>query len=181
MTAYYGCESRTHENSGVLGRHLAGEGQVASPSVRGHSTGAREQLVGSRSSPSVCRRRCFGSTRTARARTRGEDQVAAGGVTAVEAEHELVDVALRVRFVHRALVGGQKPPLGQRSDPVHVGCSSSASSPLARAARWAARLNVAEPGPPVIIHPGVGNHHRAVSEGVRECTCANGERCPRVG
>lgn len=136
MTAYYGWESGTHGDSGVSGRHLAGEGQVGSASVRGHSTGAPGQLVGPGSLP--------------------------------------------VRFAHRALVGGQKPPLGQRSDPEHAGTSSSASSPLARAARWAARVDVAQPGPTVVIDPGVGNHHRAVSGEVRECAGANGERCPRA-
>jgi hypothetical protein len=43
-----------------------------------------------------------------------EDEAATAGGAAVEAEHELVEVALQVRLVDRALVGAEQPPLGQR-------------------------------------------------------------------
>src|ERR1039458_2647479 len=42
-----------------------------------------------------------------------EDEPAALRAAAVEAEHELVQVALQVRLVDRALMGAQKPPPGQ--------------------------------------------------------------------
>ena len=54
-----------------------------------------------------------------------EDEPAASRAAAVEAEHELVQVALQVRFVDRALVGAQKAPLGQRGDPTFVLCQES--------------------------------------------------------
>ncbi len=41
---------------------------------------------------------------------------AAAGAAAVEAEHELIQVAGQVRVVHRALVRAQQPPLGQRDN-----------------------------------------------------------------
>ncbi len=46
---------------------------------------------------------------------------AAAGAPAVEAEHELIQVAGQMRVIHRSLVGAQQPPLGQRSDPMHSG------------------------------------------------------------
>src|SRR3974390_1477389 len=67
----------------------------------------------------------------------GEDRASAAGTAAVEAERELVQVALQMRFVNRALVGAQQPPLGQRGDPVHGGqqlarvLAAGAGSPLA--------------------------------------------------
>ena len=45
----------------------------------------------------------------------------AARAAAVEAEHELIQVAGQVRLVHRALVGAQQPPLGQRDNLVHGG------------------------------------------------------------
>src|SRR6266576_3488450 len=80
-----------------------------------------------------------------------EDEPAALRAAAVEAEHELVKVVLQMRFVDRALVGAQKPPLGQRGDPVHGGqqlarvVAAGAGSPLA-----APLVGVAEPGQPVV-------------------------------
>jgi hypothetical protein len=50
-----------------------------------------------------------------------EDEASAAGGAAVEAEHELVEVALQVRPVDRSLVGAQQPPLGQGGDPMHAG------------------------------------------------------------
>ena len=50
-----------------------------------------------------------------------EDEPPAAGGAAVEAEHELVEVALQVRLVDRALVGAEQPSLGERGDPVHAG------------------------------------------------------------
>src|SRR5258707_7035240 len=40
-----------------------------------------------------------------------EDEPAASRAASVEAEHELVQVALQMRLLDPALVGGQKPPL----------------------------------------------------------------------
>ena len=45
----------------------------------------------------------------------------AARAAAVEAEHELIQVAGQVRLVRRALVGAQQPPLGQRDNLVHGG------------------------------------------------------------
>ena len=42
-----------------------------------------------------------------------EDHPAAPGASAVEAEHELIQVAAQVGGLHRSLVGAQQPPLGQ--------------------------------------------------------------------
>src|SRR5437867_9829242 len=42
-----------------------------------------------------------------------EDESAASRAAPVEAEHELVQVALQMSLVDRALVGAQQPPLGQ--------------------------------------------------------------------
>ena len=50
-----------------------------------------------------------------------EDQAPAAGGAAVEAEYELVEVALQVCLVDRALVGAQQPPLGEGRDSVHAG------------------------------------------------------------
>jgi hypothetical protein len=91
-----------------------------------------------------------------------EDHPAAAGPAAVEPEHELVQVALQVRLVDRALMGAQQPPLGQRGDPVHGGqqlarvVAAGAGSPLA-----APLVGVAEPGQPAIAQPGVGDDRRA--------------------
>lgn len=40
---------------------------------------------------------------------------------AVEAERELVEIGLELRGLHAALVGAQRPALGQRSDAMHAG------------------------------------------------------------
>ena len=50
-----------------------------------------------------------------------EHHPTAARAAAVEAEHELIQVAGQVRLVHRALVGAQQPPLGQRDNLVHGG------------------------------------------------------------
>src|SRR2546430_4214164 len=76
-----------------------------------------------------------------------EDQPAASRAATVEAEHELIQVALQVRFLDRALMGTQKPPLGQGGDPVHGGqqlarvLAAGAGSTLA-----APLVDVAPPG-----------------------------------
>ena len=68
-----------------------------------------------------------------------EDQAAARRAAAVEAEDELVQVALQMSLVHPALVNTQQPPLGQRGDPVHGGqqlagiLAAGARGPLAAA------------------------------------------------
>ncbi len=91
-----------------------------------------------------------------------EQQPAAAGTAAVEAERELVEVAGQVRLVDRALVGAQQPALGQRGDPVHRGqqltrvLAAGTGSPLA-----APLVDIAEPGQPVVAHPGVGDDRRA--------------------
>ena len=93
-----------------------------------------------------------------------EDEPAASRAAPVEAEHELVQVALQMRFLDRALVSAQKPPLGQRGDPVHRGqqlariVTAGASSALA-----APLVDVAEPGQPVVAHPSVCDDRRAGS------------------
>lgn len=61
-----------------------------------------------------------------------EHHPATPGVASVEAEHELVQVAGQMRVIDRALVGSQKPSLGQRGE---AGSSSPGSFPRARAAR----------------------------------------------
>ena len=48
-----------------------------------------------------------------------EDQPAASRPAPIEAEHELIQVALQMRLLDRPLMGAQQPPLGQRGDPVH--------------------------------------------------------------
>jgi hypothetical protein len=50
-----------------------------------------------------------------------EHQAAASRAAPVEPEYELVQVALQVRLLDRALVGAQQPSLGQRDDSVHRG------------------------------------------------------------
>ena len=50
-----------------------------------------------------------------------EDQPPAAGPAPVEAEAELVQVALQVLVLDRALMGAQQPALGQGGDPVDPG------------------------------------------------------------
>jgi hypothetical protein len=50
-----------------------------------------------------------------------EDEAAAVGSASVEAEHELVEIALQVGLVDRALVGAEKPAPDQRGDPMYSG------------------------------------------------------------
>src|SRR3974377_1887853 len=72
---------------------------------------------------------------------------AASRAAPVEAEYELIQVALQMRFLDRALVGAQQPPFGQRGDPVHRGqqlarvIAAGAGRPLA-----APLVDIAEPG-----------------------------------
>src|SRR5215470_16312803 len=74
-----------------------------------------------------------------------EDQAPAAGSAPVEAEAELVQVALQVRVLDRALVGAQQPALGQGGDPVHPGqqlagiLAAGAGGPLAGAAHGRSR------------------------------------------
>ena len=68
-----------------------------------------------------------------------EDQPAASRAAAVEAEHELVQVALQVRLVDRTLVGAEQPPLGQRGDPVHGGQQLAGVVAAGAGARWLRR------------------------------------------
>src|SRR5664279_732512 len=71
-----------------------------------------------------------------------EHHAAAVRSAAVEAEGELVEVALQVGLVDRALVGAQQPALGEGGDAVYPGRSAPGSSPRARAARWLRRSRV---------------------------------------
>ena len=68
-----------------------------------------------------------------------EDQPAAPRAAPVESEHELVQVALQVCFLDRALVGAQQPRLASEATRCTAGSSSPGSSPRARAARWLRR------------------------------------------
>jgi len=105
-----------------------------------------------------------------------EDQSAARRTAAVEAEDELVQVALQMGLVHPALVSTQQPPLGQRGDPVHGGqkltgiFAAGAGGPLA-----APLVDIAFSGQAVIAHPGVGDHGAARLDG------AGDKRVQRLG
>ena len=65
-----------------------------------------------------------------------EDHPAATRTAAVEAKHELVEIAGQVGGANRTLVRSQQPPLGQRGDPVDAGQEVTGSSLVERAARW---------------------------------------------
>src|SRR5215472_3428146 len=104
-----------------------------------------------------------------------EDQPPAGRPAPVEAEAELVEVALQVCVIDPALMGAEEPPLGQGGGPVHPGqqrariLSAGAGRALA-----APPMAIAEPSQPVIAHPGVGDHRRsgldmAGNEWVQRC------------
>ena len=91
-----------------------------------------------------------------------EDQAAASRAAPVEAEHELIQVTLQMRFLDRALMRTQQPPLGQRGDPVHRGQQLARVLTAGAGRALAAPLvDIAEPGQPVIAHPGVGDDRRA--------------------
>jgi hypothetical protein len=85
----------------------------------------------------------------------------AAGAAAVEAEHELVQVAREMRVVDGSLVGAKNSPLRQAGHAVHGGqqlarvVAASAGGPLA-----APLVGVAEPGQPVVAHPGIGDDRR---------------------
>ena len=71
-----------------------------------------------------------------------EDQPPTAGPAPVEAEAELVQVALQVLVLDRALVGAQQPALGQGGDPVDPGkqlagvLPAGAGGPLAAPRTW---------------------------------------------
>jgi hypothetical protein len=50
-----------------------------------------------------------------------EEQAAAPRAATVEAEHELVQVAIQVGYLDRALVGAEHPSLDQGGEPVDAG------------------------------------------------------------
>ena len=50
-----------------------------------------------------------------------EDESSAARGAPVEAEHELVEVALQVSFVDRSLVGAEQPAFRERRYPMHTG------------------------------------------------------------
>jgi len=91
-----------------------------------------------------------------------EHHPAAAGAAAVEAEHEFVQVAGQVRVIHRALVGAQQPPLGQRGYPMYRWqqlawiVASCPRGPLA-----APVVNVAERVQPGVALPAVRDDPRA--------------------
>ena len=64
-----------------------------------------------------------------------EDEPAA----AVEAEHELIEVALQMRFLDRALRVLRSHRLASEATRCTAGSSSPGSSPRTRAARWLRR------------------------------------------
>ncbi len=91
-----------------------------------------------------------------------EHESAAAGGTTVEAEHELIEVALQMRLVEPALVGTEQPSLRQRCDPMHT--RQECAHILAGSARRALApliMRVAEISEPVVALPGVGDHFRA--------------------
>ena len=49
-----------------------------------------------------------------------EDESAAARGAPVEAEHELVEIALQMSLVDGALMGAEQPALRKRGDPVHA-------------------------------------------------------------
>src|SRR5664280_2853207 len=87
-----------------------------------------------------------------------EHHAAAVRSAAVEAEYELVQVALQVGLVDRALVGAQQPALGQGGDAVHSGqqltgvLAAGAGSALATPV-----TGVAQPLDPAVALPAVGD------------------------
>ena len=91
-----------------------------------------------------------------------EDHPAAAGAPAVEAEHELVQVAGQVRRLHRALVGAQQPALGQRDHPMHRRqerariLAAGSGRPLATSG-----MDIAELLEPAVARPAIGDHRRA--------------------
>jgi hypothetical protein len=90
-----------------------------------------------------------------------EDEPAASRAAAVEAEHELVQVALQMRLVDRALMGAQKPPLGQRRDAVNTGKELPGILPAGSSGPLAARfVCVAEHVDAAVALPAVGDDPR---------------------
>src|SRR5439155_25765166 len=91
-----------------------------------------------------------------------EDQAPAAGPAPVEAEAELVQVALQVRILDRALVGAQQPALGQRGDPVDPGQQLARVLPAGACVPLAAPdIAVAESVDPLVAHPAVGDYRLA--------------------
>jgi hypothetical protein len=91
-----------------------------------------------------------------------EHQPAAAGAAAVEAEHELVEVADQVGDLDRALVGAQQPPFDQRGDPVHRGQQLAGIVPAGAGGALAAPVvEVAQLLQPAVALPGVGDDPRA--------------------
>jgi hypothetical protein len=74
-----------------------------------------------------------------------EDQPPAAGPAPVEAEAELVQGALQVRVLARALVGAQQPAPGQRGDPVDPGQQPGVLPAGAGGPLIASDMAVAEP------------------------------------
>ena len=126
------------------GRASAGprwRGRCPQPQLAGHQVAVAHRVMGGRELEQPV-----------------EHQAAAGRAAAVEAEHELIQVAGQVRRVHRALVGAQQPPLGQRGDPVNGGQQLAGILAAGAGGALAALfMGVAEAVQPVIALPRVGD------------------------
>jgi hypothetical protein len=87
-----------------------------------------------------------------------EDHPSAARSTSVEAEDELVEVALEVRLVDRPLMGAQQPSLGQRGDAMDCGEQLARVLPAGACGPLAARLvDVAELVDAAVALPSVGD------------------------
>ena len=87
-----------------------------------------------------------------------EDHAPAARSASVEAEDELVEVALQVRLVDRALMGAEQPSLGQRGDAMDRGEQLAGVLPACACGPLAPRLvDVAEPVDAAVALPSVGD------------------------
>lgn len=90
-----------------------------------------------------------------------EDHPAAAGPAAVEAKHELVEVALQMRLLDRALMGSQQPSLRQGGNAVDAGQQLAGVVPAGASGPLAARLvGVAEVVDAAVAPPPVGDDVR---------------------
>src|SRR4051794_8250211 len=132
------------------GIHLTGLAQVRTlamvepPGACPRSVDGLVALVVRAASPSGVGRRPGRDSAPARARrrapARGRRPSPCCEIDAVEAEDELVEVALQVRLVNRALVGAQQPSLGQRGDAMNCGQQLAGVLPAGASGPLAARL-----------------------------------------
>src|ERR1035441_6536535 len=84
----------------------------------------------------------------------------------------LIQAAGQVGLVRRALMGAQRPPPGQRGDPVHFGqqlagtLTAGTGGPLA-----APVVGVAEPLQPALALPGRSEEHTSELQSLRHLGC----------